>query len=118
MSTNPQILVIDDENSIADMVAEALRDEGYIIHTAYDGRRGLELARHHRPDLILTDVMMPYMDGLEMVEVLQKDLGSQMPPVIFMSAVDCRNQTQEYGSFLFKPFTLDSLFNVVMTILA
>ena len=112
-----QILIVDDENSIADMIADALRDEGYDVLIAYDGRRGLELARNNRPSLVLSDVMMPFMDGLKMAELLHHELGADTPPLVFMSAVDCRNQTQAYGTFLFKPFTLETLFDTIETIL-
>lgn len=117
MSEELQILIVDDENSIADMIADALRDEGYDVLIAYDGRRGLELARNHRPSLVLSDVMMPFMDGLKMAELLHHELGDDTPPLVFMSAVDCRNQTQAYGTFLFKPFTLETLFDMIETIL-
>ena len=117
MSNDLQILIVDDEDSIADMIADALRDEGYTVLVAYDGRRGLELARSYQPSLILSDVMMPFMDGLKMAELLQNELGSATPPLVFMSAVDCRNQTQAYGWFLFKPFTLETLFATIETIL-
>lgn len=117
MSNDMQILIVDDEDSIADMIADALRDEGYTVLVAYDGRRGLELARSYQPSLILSDVMMPFMDGLKMAELLQHELGADTPPLVFMSAVDCRNQTQAYGSFLFKPFTLETLFATIETIL-
>lgn len=117
MNTQTPILVIDDEDTIADMVAEALRDEGFMVHVAYDGQQGFDMALAYRPALIMTDVMMPVMDGIQMIELLRRDLGAAMPRVVFMSAVDCRNQTQEYGTFIFKPFTLDTLFNTVFEIL-
>ncbi len=113
MSKHPHILVVDDEDAIANMIAEALRDEDYTVLTAYDGRQGLELARQHTLDLILTDVMMPYLDGLKMAELLLQEFGAKTPPIIFMSAVDCRNQIQSLGTFLFKPFTLETLLDVV-----
>ena len=74
MSNDMQILIVDDEDSIADMIADALRDEGYTVLVAYDGRRGLELARSYQPSLILSDVMMPFMDGLKMAELLQHEV--------------------------------------------
>ena len=113
MSEQKHILVIDDEDTIADMIADALRDEGYEVTVAYDGRKGLDQARQIRPALVLTDVMMPYMDGIKMADLLRRELSSQSPPFIFMSAVDCREQTQTYGLFLFKPFTLDTLFSAI-----
>lgn len=118
MSNDTHILIVDDEDSIADMIADALRDEGYHVLVAYDGRRGLELARNNQPSLILSDVMMPFMDGLKMAELLQHEMGRQTPPLVFMSAVDCRHQTQSFGAFLFKPFTLEALFATIETILS
>ena len=117
MSDDIQILGVDDEDSIAEMIADALRDEGYDVLVAYDGRRGLELARSYQPSLILSDVMMPFMDGIKMAEILHQELRNRVPPIIFMSAVDCRNQTQPYGAFLFKPFTLEALFSMIETVL-
>lgn len=113
MTDAATILIIDDEDSVADMVADALRDEGYRVLVAYDGKRGLELARQHRPTLILSDVMMPFMDGVKMAQLLHSEFGASTPQLVFMSAVDCRNQTQPYGAFLAKPFTLDALFAMI-----
>nr|WP_110517576.1 response regulator [Herpetosiphon giganteus] len=112
-----QILIVDDEDSIADMIADALRDEGYTVEVAYDGRRGLEAAQRIQPALVLTDVMMPFMDGIKMAELVQREFGATSPSFVFMSAVDCRDQTQLYGQFLFKPFTLDILFDTVETLM-
>ena len=113
MTKQQKILVVDDEDTIATMIAEALRDEDYDVQLAFDGHKGIAIACVFYPDLILTDVMMPHMDGLRMAEIIQQKLGTQTPPIVFMSAVDCRAQTQVMGAFLAKPFTLDSLFDIV-----
>ncbi|MDP9469617.1 MAG: response regulator [Chloroflexota bacterium] len=59
------VLVVDDEPVIRDLVADVLRDEGYAVVTAADGREGLDLLARERPDLVLMDVMMPGLDGRE-----------------------------------------------------
>ncbi len=60
-------------------------------------------------------VGLPYQ--VKMAELLNHELGGDTPPLVFMSAVDCRNQTQAYGTFLFKPFTLETLFDTIESIL-
>lgn len=117
MNAHWHILVIDDEDSVADMVAEALRDEEYTVSVAYDGRTGLERARQTRPDLILSDVMMPFIDGIQLAQALEREFGPDSALIVFMSAVDRRGDTEPYGEFLAKPFTLEALFDKVETLL-
>jgi two-component system alkaline phosphatase synthesis response regulator PhoP len=68
-----KILVIDDEQSILDLVAAYLRQDGYDVRTALDGLRGLQAARSFQPDLIVLDVMLPGMDGLEVLAHLRRE---------------------------------------------
>jgi two-component system alkaline phosphatase synthesis response regulator PhoP len=68
-----KILVIDDEQSILDLVAAYLRQDGYDVRTALDGLRGLQVARSFQPDLIVLDVMLPGMDGLEVLAHLRRE---------------------------------------------
>jgi two-component system alkaline phosphatase synthesis response regulator PhoP len=67
------ILVVDDEQSILDVVSAYLRSEGYQVHTATDGPSGLQAARSFRPDLIVLDVMLPGMDGVEVLTRLRRE---------------------------------------------
>jgi two-component system alkaline phosphatase synthesis response regulator PhoP len=69
----PSILAIDDESSIIDVVTAYLRKEGYEIHTAMDGPSGLRAARAFKPDLIVLDVMLPGIDGLELLAQLRRE---------------------------------------------
>jgi two-component system, OmpR family, alkaline phosphatase synthesis response regulator PhoP len=69
----PTILAIDDEPSIIDVVTAYLRKEGYEIHTAMDGPTGLRAARVLKPDLIVLDVMLPGIDGLELLAQLRRE---------------------------------------------
>ena len=68
-----KILVVDDEQSIIDLVTAYLRQEGYEVHTAMDGPGGLKAARSFKPDLIVLDVMLPGMDGIELLTRLRRE---------------------------------------------
>jgi two-component system, OmpR family, alkaline phosphatase synthesis response regulator PhoP len=68
-----KILVVDDEASIVNLVSAYLRPEGYDVYTAADGPAGLKAARFYRPDLIVLDVMLPGMDGIEMLSILRRE---------------------------------------------
>jgi two-component system alkaline phosphatase synthesis response regulator PhoP len=69
----PRILVIDDEPSILNLVGAYLKPEGYEVHTAADGPTGLKAARAFKPELIILDVMLPGMDGIELLTRLRRE---------------------------------------------
>lgn len=68
-----KILLVDDEQDIVDLIEYNLKQEGYEVITANDGREALEKANEHLPDLVILDVMMPEMDGMETCEALRKN---------------------------------------------
>jgi len=68
-----KILVVDDETSILNLVSAYLRKEGYEVYEARDGETGLIAARTHKPDVVILDVMLPGLDGLEVLTQLRKD---------------------------------------------
>lgn len=78
-----KVLVVDDEVSIANIIAYNLKKEGYEVVTAEDGERGLELALSEKPDLILLDIMMPKMDGYEVCRKIREKLNT---PIIMLTA--------------------------------
>jgi len=69
----PKILVIDDEPSILNLVSSYLKTEGYEVFTASDGNAGLKSARAFKPDLVILDVMLPGMDGIELLSRLRRE---------------------------------------------
>lgn len=86
MRTSPQtVLVVDDEVAIADLVVEILRQGGYDAKASYGGEEALDLARRIKPDLFILDIMMPNVDGME---VLQKVREFSLAPVLFLTAKD------------------------------
>lgn len=71
--SRPKILVVDDELSILDLVTAYLENEGYDFRTAMDGRSGLKIARAYKPDIIILDIMLPEMDGIELLTELRRE---------------------------------------------
>ncbi len=114
-----RILVIDDELAIADLIAQTLRDEGYSVDIATDGRYGLELVAQKQPDLVISDVMMPQINGLELCRRIRRAPATQAVPVILMSAAPVPKTDEPLCSaFLAKPFDLLRLIDLVETVLA
>jgi CheY-like chemotaxis protein len=72
----PCILVVDDEKRIADTLTLILRSKGYAAEASYDGASGLDVCRRLRPNLVVSDVVMPVMNGIEMATVIRKEYPS------------------------------------------
>jgi PAS domain S-box-containing protein len=112
-SDAPRVLVVDDNPDIRDYVVALLADD-YVVDTAVDGVDGLAKARDLVPDLILTDVMMPRMDGFELLAALQEDQLTLGVPVVMLSARAGEEGMLEgldagADDYLVKPFTAREL---------
>ncbi len=112
----PSILVIDDKESMRQMLAKTLESEGFEVDTARDGEGGLDKAKEKRFDLILTDLKLPKMDGLEVLSSI-KDLDPEVA-VIVMTAygtIETAVQAIKQGAFDFltKPFDVDHLYVLI-----
>ena len=110
------ILIVDDEPSVLDVLAGLLTDEGYAVQTAPDGRAALDLIAADLPDLLITDVMMPRLDGWGLVATVREH--TPMLPVIVISAVDPKAGRRDvldvdHTIFLRKPFDIDTLLGSV-----
>ena len=81
-----KILAVDDERHIVRLVQVNLERAGYQVVTAYDGKEALEKVEAENPDLIVLDVMMPYMDGFEVLSNLKKNQSTREIPVIMLTA--------------------------------
>ncbi|MFZ0452586.1 MAG: response regulator [Ignavibacteriaceae bacterium] len=113
-----KILVIEDDLPIQQVIIDILENEGYKIFSAGNGELGLSLAKEVNPDLIICDVMMPVMDGYEVISGLIKDKETSKIPFIFLSAkVEKDNIIHgfELGAddYLTKPFKIVELLNAV-----
>ena len=80
------ILLVDDEQDILDFLQYNLEREGYKVLTAHNGLEGVDMTRMHTPDLILMDVMMPKMDGIEACHMIRKDLQMDQPLIAFLTS--------------------------------
>ncbi|HRI44787.1 MAG TPA: response regulator [Fimbriimonadaceae bacterium] len=104
-----KILVCDDERHIVRLIQVNLEKQGYQVVTAFDGKEGLEKVKSEKPDLLVLDVMMPYMDGFEVLKSLRKEPETQDLPVIMLTAKAQDKDVFEgyhYGAdmYLTKPF--------------
>lgn len=86
MADKQTILVVDDEQDLLDLIEYNLKKEGFDVLKAEDGLEGIEMARKHHPDLVLLDIMMPKMDGFEVVERMRDDPKLGHIPIIFLTA--------------------------------
>jgi len=108
------ILIVDDEPDIVSLLGLHLKLNGYSIFQANNGMRGLEVATHEKPDLIVLDVMMPEMDGFEVAKRLKENPETTDVPIIFLTA---RTQTDDKikglmagaDDYMIKPFDFEEL---------
>ena len=106
-----RILIIEDDEEIQRLLKRALTYQGYIVDTALSGKAGLKLASEQRPDLVILDLMLPGMDGMEVCRKLQK-IGKQ--PILMLTAKDT-TQDRVHGldagadDYVVKPFEMDEL---------
>lgn len=118
----PNILIVEDNDDMRRYLRTLLADRFYVLE-ASDGQNGLRLARESVPDLIVSDVMMPVMDGLQLCKHLKEDLITSHIPVILLTArSEERQQMEGYESgadaYLTKPFSADLLVSRIYNILA
>ena len=106
-----KVLVIDDEETVRDLMRRFLAREGFDVVTARDGAEGLALARQLRPALITLDVMMPGLDGWEVLQALKADPELAAIPVVMLTIVDEKNRGYALGAadYVTKPIPRDRL---------
>ncbi len=112
-SHRPIVLVVEDNTEIRRFIASSLADD-YQVIKASEGKKGCEKAFEHIPDIIVTDVMMPIMDGNELCQRLKNDIRTSHIPIIMLTAKDAQSDQQkgyEVGadSYLTKPFSISML---------
>ncbi len=110
-----RVLVVDDDHDIRTLLADILLEEGWDVVTAPDGQTALERAQERRPDLIVLDYQMPYLDGPRFVAAYRQLPGPHAPIVLVTGAGDVVESAEEIGAqgFLKKPFDLEELIEMV-----
>ena len=114
------ILIVDDEISSTEVLALILREEGFRVTVASNGRQGLDRLHEASPDLIITDYMMPVMNGVEMAKAVRGQQQYAGVPILIMSGVSeaaLRSHGDTYDRFLRKPFDMDALLEAVHSLL-
>lgn len=112
------ILVVDDEPAIRELIADVLREEGYALAVANDGIAALDMLPETRADLIVTDIMMPRLDGVGLIRRLRERPDLRDIRVIVMSAGTLRDLTGlGVAAYLQKPFDLLYLLAIVSDVL-
>ncbi|SHN31551.1 Signal transduction histidine kinase [Cyclobacterium lianum] len=111
--SDKKVLVVEDNPELLELLREALA-ERFTVNTATNGREGLEIINRYRPDLVLSDVMMPEMDGIEFCARIKNDINSSHIPVLLLTAKSSHmHQLEGYESgaddYITKPFPLDLL---------
>lgn len=114
----PRVLVVDDEDSIRDALATALRYEGFAVEEARDGREALIEAERFRPDVVILDWKLPEIPGIEVSRRLRAR-GWHMP-ILFLTATDASDEeagVKRGENYITKPFSLDNIVARIKTIL-
>ena len=116
MSAALTVLIVEDEFAIAELLELVLSDEGYRVLKASNGLQGLARLSETRPDLIISDFMMPGLDGPGLIAALRERGGEPEIPCILMSSMpeeNIRERIQGYAAFVRKPFQLAAVVALV-----
>ncbi|HSH77559.1 MAG TPA: response regulator [Herpetosiphonaceae bacterium] len=105
----PVVLVVDDEQPILRVVQDVLEDEGFSVLVAPNGSEGLAIAVRERPDVIITDFMLPGINGRALRERLKHDPRTARIPVLLMSAAYKPQPEDGFVGVIPKPFSIDEL---------
>ncbi len=117
-----KILVVDDEPNIVQTLKDRLEMNDYEVITASNGREGLQIALSERPDVVLLDIIMPVMDGHEMLEALRKESGGRYSSVIMLTAkhqIEDIERAKDSGidDYIVKPFDMSKLLEKIELIM-
>ncbi|MFM2062644.1 MAG: hypothetical protein RLZZ507_2314 [Cyanobacteriota bacterium] len=117
-----QLLLVDDEPGLREAVKEYLQESGFSVQTASNAREGWDLMQQNTPDLVISDIMMPQVDGYQFLKQLRDDPRFQALPVVFLTAKGMtgdRIQGYQAGvdAYLPKPFDPDELIAIVENLL-
>lgn len=113
-----KILIMDDDPTIADLLTEALADEGYETFMTTQSLRFFDAVREHQPDLVMLDLMMPYLDGRDELRLMSLEGGRKIPVIVVTAYLGAANEEKEFRNagvehIVYKPFDLDKLVDLV-----
>lgn len=113
-----KILVIEDNHDIRENLVEILELQGHAVHVAENGNKGLTLAQMHLPELILCDILMPELNGFDVLRQLKEHPATSSIPFIFVTASAEKKEIeagidQGASAYIRKPFETQELLNVI-----
>jgi two-component system, OmpR family, alkaline phosphatase synthesis response regulator PhoP len=116
------ILVVDDEQDLLDLIEYNLRHEGFDVLTAENGQDGIRIAKEHHPSLVLLDIMMPQMDGIEVCDKMREDPELKTIPIIFLTArsdekTEIEGLNKGADDFITKPISTSKLISRIKAVL-
>ncbi|NWG19447.1 MAG: response regulator [Chloroflexi bacterium] len=121
MEEQPTILVIDDDLAMQTVLEIALRDAGYRVELAGDGQEGIRKLAAIRPDLVICDIMMPQMDGVEAFQQMKDQLQEDGIPIFIMTALNRKpwfaDLEAEGAVIIQKPFDIEQFLSLVQSML-
>jgi len=105
-----KVLIVDDERALVELIASVVEDLGHQPIRAYDGSEALKLAQNEHPQIIFCDIMMPIMNGYDLLDQLRQDVNLNQTPVVMMSAakIDLVRAAAANG-YMPKPFDLNKV---------
>lgn len=117
--TQTSVLIIEDDIKLARFLELELKHEGYLVHQAHDGRKGLEHAAKEEVDLVILDVMLPSLNGMEVLRRLR--MSSEVPVIMLTAKDDVTDKVMGLNigadDYLSKPFSIEELFARIRTVL-
>jgi two-component system cell cycle response regulator DivK len=116
------ILIVEDDGKSMKLLRDILNISGYVTIEADDGRKAVELARQERPDLILMDIQLPILDGLEATKLIKADPTTQHIPIFALTAFAMGGDRERFiqagcDDYLSKPYNIEELLEKVKKIL-
>src|ERR1700679_292786 len=114
------VLVVDDEVGIANLLSDVLSDDGHRVIVAANGQEGFRRAQEERSDLVITDFMMPVMDGAQLIKAMAEHPDLKGVPIFLMSSAPeaaLRDKCAGYALFIRKPFMIYDVVDLVTRVL-
>ncbi|MEX0822873.1 MAG: response regulator transcription factor [Balneolaceae bacterium] len=116
------ILVVDDEQDLLDLIEYNLKKEGFDVLKAENGQQGIQMAKEHSPNLVLLDIMMPKMDGLEVCDQMRADSSLKHIPIIFLTArgdekTEVEGLDKGADDYITKPISTTKLISRIKAVL-
>ncbi len=121
MDEQPTILVIDDDPAMQTVLEIALREAGYRVEVASDGQEGITKLVSQRPNLVICDIMMPQMDGVEAFQRMKDQLQEEGIPIFIITALNRKpwfaDLEAEGAVIIQKPFDIEQVLSLIQTML-